>query len=81
MEFNFETIIAIVTSLTSLGLFTMLKTLIKETKEAVNSVKKAKEDGKITEEEMEIISKESFEVIEQVIKIGYLFKKVFKKNK
>ena len=80
MEFNLETIIAMVTALTSLGLFSMLKTLIKETKEAVNAVKKAKEDGKITEKEMEIISKESFDVIEQVIKIRYLFKKVFKKK-
>ena len=80
MEFNFETIVAIVTTLTSLGLVSMLKTLIKETKEAVNNVKKAKEDGMITEKEMDKIAKESFEVIEQVIKIGYLFRKLFKKK-
>lgn len=35
MEFNLETIIAIVTTLTSLGLFAMVKTLIKEVKDAV----------------------------------------------
>lgn len=80
MEFNLETIIAIVTTLTSLGLFSMLKTLIKETKEAVKTVNEAKADGLITEKEMEKISKESFEVIEQVIKIGYLVKKVFKRK-
>jgi len=80
MEFNLETIIAIVTSLTSLGLFAMVKTLIKEVKEAVNVVKEAKADGTITEKEMEKIAKESIEVIEQVIKIGFLFKKLFKKK-
>ena len=80
MEFNFETIVAIVTTLTSLGLVSMLKTLIKETKEAVNTVKNAKADGLITEKEMDKIAKESFEVIEQVIKIGYLFRKLFKKK-
>ena len=80
MEFNLETIIALVTTLTSLGLFSMLKKLIKETKEAVQVVKDAKADGTITEKEMEKISKESFEVIEQVIKIGYLAKGVFKRK-
>ena len=80
MEFNFETIVAIVTTLTSLGFFAMFKTLIKEVKEAVKVVNEAKSDGSITEKEMEKISKESFEVIEQVIKIGYLFKKVFKRK-
>lgn len=80
MDFNLETIIAIVTSLTSLGLFAMVKTLIKEVKEAVKVVKEAKADGTITEKEMAKIAKESMEVIEQVIKIGFLFKKIFKKK-
>ena len=78
MEFNLETIIAIATTLTSLGLFTMFKTLIKEVKEAVKVINEAKADGNISEKEMDLIAKESMEVIEQVIKIGYLLKKVFK---
>ena len=81
MSWNLETIIAIVTSITSLGLFAMFKTLIKEVKEAVKVIKEAKADGKVTEKEMIAIAKESIDVIEQVIKIGYLVRKIFKKKK
>ena len=81
MEWNLETIIAIFTTITSLGLFTMFRTLIKEVKELLNVVKEARADGNITEKETARIAKESIEVIEQLIKIGYLFKKVFKKKK
>ena len=81
MSWNLETIIAIVTSITSLGLFAMFKTLIKEVKEAVKVIKEAKADGKVTEKEMIAFAKESIDVIEQVIKIGYLVRKIFKKKK
>lgn len=80
MEFNLETIIAFVTSVTSLGLFAMFKTLVKEVKEAVSVVKEAKADGTITEKEMNKIAKEMIDVVEQVIKIGYIFRKLFKKK-
>jgi len=80
MELNLETIIAVFASITSLGLWAMVKTLIKEVKEAVKVVNEAKSDGTITEKEMVKIAKESMEVIEQVIKIGYLVRKLFKKK-
>jgi len=81
MEWNLETIIAVVTSLTSLGLFAMLRVLVKEIKEFVYTVKKAKADKVVTEKEMLSIAKEGIDVMEQVIKIGYIFKKMFKKKK
>jgi hypothetical protein len=78
MEFNLETIIAIVSSIASLGLFAVVKTLIKEIKEVVSVFKDAKSDGSITEREMNKIAKEAIDVIEEGIKVGYLVKKIFK---
>lgn len=78
MEFNLETIIAIVTGATSLGLFAVVKTLIKELKELVKAVKDAKYDNIISEKEMDKIARESMDVVEQLIKIGYLIKRIFK---
>lgn len=77
---DWTAIVAIVTSLTSLGIFAMFKALIKEIKDVVKVVREAKADHVITEKEMGKITKESMEAIEQVIKIGYLFKRIFRKK-
>ena len=74
-----EVIIAVITSLSTLGVTAILRSVIKEAKEAIAKYKEAKADGYIDEKETLEIAQESFEAIEQIIKLGYALKKVFKK--
>lgn len=70
-------IIAIVTTVTSLGLVKILITVIKEGKEAINAYKKANEDKHIDEKEKAKIQKESLEFFEALLNFGLAFKKAF----
>lgn len=72
---KFTTIIAIASSIAGLGLFAVLKNLIKEIKELKDKYEEAKADGMITEQEEMQIAKEAMDVIVQVIKLKNLILK------
>lgn len=72
---KFWIVTAIIGAVTSLGLIKIVRVFIKEIKEAVEVYKKAKEDGKITEDETKAIAKECMDAIGEGIKLGYAIKK------
>lgn len=77
-------IIAIITTITSLGLVKILITVIKEGREAINAYKKANEDNHIDAEEKVKIQKESLEFFEALLNLGFAVKKalgIIKKKK
>ena len=75
-----EIVIALVTSLASIGFYGVLRKFISEVKEIIETYKQAKSDGVITDKEMQDIAKESMEALEQGIKLVYMLKKVFKRK-
>lgn len=72
-------IIAVFSSLLSLGLIGVLRKFIKELKELVNKYNEYKEGG-FTEKELLSLADESMDVIREGIKLWNIIKKTFKKK-
>jgi hypothetical protein len=74
---DIQTITTIVAAASSLGLIAVVRNLVKECKDVYNKWESINQDNKITEKELLEFAKEAMEVVKEVIKIGYIVKKLF----
>lgn len=70
-------IVTIISSVLSLGLIGLLRSVIKELQDVVKRYKLAKADGNISDQETNEIAKETIEAVEAIIKLGVAIKKAF----
>lgn len=81
MELDLQSIVAIATTGTTLGLFAVLRGLRKDIRRVINKYKEVNADGKIDEVESKELMAAAIPAIESLIKIGYLVMRMFGKRK